>query len=318
MRVAFFGSGPFAVPALRALAASAHELVRIVTQPARPAGRGGKLRPTPVARTAEELGCEAVECADVNAAEAVADVAGLSADVICVADFGQMIREPIRRAARRGAFNMHGSVLPELRGAAPVNWAIIRGYARTGVTTFDLVDAMDAGDIYLIKETDIQPQERADELTARLADLGAQAVCETLAGLAAGTLTAALQDHSKKTLAPKLTKADGLIDWQAGATSIRNLIHGTWPWPGGQAVLHRKAGKDMDVTVARAEVVDESQGRPGVFDDDLLVGTGKGRLRILQVKPAGKRLMDWADFVNGCRVAAGDRFSRPEGNRDDS
>jgi methionyl-tRNA formyltransferase len=314
MRVVFFGSGAFAVPVVRALASSPHELVQIVTQPARPAGRGGKLRPTPVAQAAGELGREVVECADVNAPEAVADVTALTVDVICVADFGQMVREPMRTAARLGAFNMHGSVLPELRGAAPMNWAIIRGYTQTGVTTFDMVDGMDAGDVYLIRTLGIAPHETLEELKPRMADLGAQVVLETLDGLASGTLAATPQDHSQKTLAPKLTKADGLIDWHSDAVTIRNLIHGTWPWPGGHAILRRSEGKDVEVTIARVAVVDEGEGTPGVFDDDLLVGTGQGRLRILQVKPAGKRLMDWTDFANGCRVAAGDCLVRPEGH----
>ena len=314
MKVVFFGSGTFAVPSLAAVAASAHELVRIVTQPARPAGRGGKVRPTPVAAAAEQMGREVVECADVNSAKAIEAVAACGADVICVADFGQRVRQPMREAARLGALNVHGSILPELRGASPVNWAIIRGLERTGVTTFRLVDAMDAGAIYLTRETAIEPGETAEQLRARLAELGAQALCETLDGLAAGSLEATEQDHTKTTRAPKLKKSDGRIDWRADAKTIRNLIHGAWPWPGGQAVLARQAGGDVAIVIARATVEDSGGGgeSPGTFDDELWVQTGAGRLRIEQIKPAGKRLMAWADFVNGYRIAPGDRFAAVE------
>ncbi|HDZ21737.1 hypothetical protein LCGC14_0284990 [marine sediment metagenome] len=313
MKVVFFGSGTFAVPSLQA-AASAHEIVRIVTQRARPAGRGGKMRPTPVATAAEQMGREVVECGDVNSAEAVEAVAACGADVICVADFGQRVHRPMREAARLGALNVHGSILPALRGAAPVNWAIIRGLERTGVTTFRLVDEMDAGAIYLIKETAIEPGETAEQLKARLAELGAEAICETLDGLAAGSLEATEQDHTKATRAPKLKKSDGRIDWRADAKTIRDLIHGAWPWPGGQAVLARQAGGDVAVVIARATVEDVGGGgqSPGMFDDELRVRTGGGRLRIDQIKPAGKRLMAWADFVNGYRIALGDRFVEVE------
>jgi len=315
------GSGVFAVPALRAVAASGHDVVGVITQPARPAGRKGEPRATPVAVEAESLALDVTECANVNADESVRQAAALAADVICVVDFGQLVRRPMRQTARLGAFNVHGSILPALRGAAPVNWAIINGLTRTGVTTFSLVDEMDAGAVYVALETDILPDERADELKGRLAELGAEAARRTLDMLAAGDAQPTEQDHGKATLAPKLTKADGVIDWSAEAVTVRNRIHGTWPWPGGQAVLHRAAGKDCPVAIAAAEVVaDASQQaaprEPGALDDALNVTTEGGTLRILQIKPAGKRLMDWSAFVNGYRVVPGDRFSPPETSND--
>lgn len=308
MRVVFFGSGSFAVPSLAAVLASRHNVSLLVTQPARPAGRGGKLRRTPAAVLAAEHGVDIFECPDVNAADAIAAIKAHQADVICVVDFGQMIWADARNAARLGAFNMHGSLLPALRGAAPVNWAIINGLSRTGVTTFQVVDAMDAGAMYLQRETDIAPHETTVDLKERLAVLGAEAVCETLDRLAAGDIEAIDQDHSLKTLAPKLSKADGLIDFTTDAVSIRNRIHGTWPWPGGQAVVKRAAGKDIPVVIARAEAL-EGAGQAGVLNDDMRVGTGEGLLRVVEVKPAGKRLMPWVDFLNGSRLAPGDRFA---------
>ncbi len=307
MRVIFFGSGSFAVPSLAAALASRHEVTLLVTQPARSAGRGGKLRPTPAALLAAEHGLETFECPDVNAADAIAAIQAHQADVICVVDFGQMIWADARNAARLGTFNMHGSLLPALRGAAPVNWAIINGLTHTGVTTFQVVDAMDAGAMFLQRETDIAPHETAIDLKERLAAIGAETVCETLDRLDAGDIEAVEQDHSAKTLAPKLSKADGVIDFTADAVTVRNRIHGTWPWPGGQAVLKRAAGEDIPVVIARAEAL-EGAGQAGALNDEMLVGTGDGLLRVVEVKPAGKRLMPWADFLNGSRLTPGDRF----------
>ncbi len=309
MRVVFCGSGVFAVPSLRAVLTAGHEVVGVITQPPRPAGRGGHLKATPIAQTAGELGLHAVECPDINAPQAVADLAAAAADVICVADFGQFIRKAARRSAAMGAFNLHGSLLPQLRGAAPVNWAIVRGYNKTGVTTFYLVDRMDAGAIYLQAETDICPAETADELRGRLAEIGAGLVCRTLDLLAEGGALPRRQDESAATAAPQLKKTDGRIDWNADATTIRNLIHGTWPWPGGQAVFQRRDGKAVPVTFARAEVaLGQACGGAGEVDREGCIATGGGRLAVAEVQPSGKRLMSWRDFVNGYRVTEGDYF----------
>jgi methionyl-tRNA formyltransferase len=310
MRVAFFGSGALAVPVLARVATSSHELVAIVTQPARPAGRGGKLRPTPVREHANVHGLDVIECPNVNTPEAVEQIKGLTPDVICVVDFGQMVRQTMREAAPLRAFNVHASLLPLLRGAAPVNWAIIEGHDVTGVTTFDLVDGMDAGAMYVQRSTEIRPHETAVELKERLGEIGAQAACETLDRLADGHTEAIEQDHSKMTLAPKMSKSDGVIGFAGSAASVCCRILGTWPWPGGQATLQRAEGKDVSVVIARAEAepAEVIGGVAGVFDDDLLVQTGSGRVRILEIKPAGKKLMAFDDFVNGYRVAAGDRF----------
>jgi methionyl-tRNA formyltransferase len=302
------------VPSVGAIVDSAHELALVVTQPARPAGRGGKLRRTPAAEAASARGVSVLECPDVNAAEAIEAIQAARPDVLCVVDFGQMIGQAVRELAPHQSFNLHGSILPALRGAAPINWAIINGDERTGLTTFRVVEAMDAGPVYLTCETDIRPDETAEDLKPRLATLGAQLVCETLYLLESGQAELHEQDHSLKTLAPKLTKVDGRIDFSGDAAGVRNRIHGTWPWPGGQARLERQAGKPVNVVVARAEVAEaddaEEQGdlTPGTFDDDLTVQTGQGRLAIVEIKPAGKTLMPFADFVNGYRVAPGDRF----------
>jgi len=314
MRTVFCGSGRFAVPSLRAAFATEHELVSVVTQPARAAGRGGSLRATPVAEAAAELGVEAWPCPNINAPEALEALGKLGADVLCVADFGQMIRQAAREQFRLDAFSVHASLLPALRGAAPINWALIRGHKRTGVTTFSLVDAMDAGPIYVQTPTDIRPDETAEELRARLADLGAEAACRTLDLLASGEAVGKAQDHSQATPAPRMKKSDGRINWSAPAQRVCGLIRGTWPWPGGQTVLHRKQGKPVPVVIARAAPVGvAASGLPaGQLDEDLCVAAGEGRVRIEQIKPAGKRLMAWQDFAHGYRPVPGDRFGGPE------
>lgn len=308
MRVVFCGSGVFAVPSLRALAAAGHQIAAVITQPARPAGRGGKLTQTAVARTAPALGLEPIGLADINTEESFGKIHSLRPDVICVVDFGQLIGRPVRDEAAVSTFNLHGSLLPELRGAAPVSWAIIRGYKQTGVSTFELVDKMDAGPIYVQVPTEIGPQETAQELRARLADIGAEAVGRTLEMLAAGACCPTPQDEAKVTLAPKLKKTDGRIDWTADAATICNLVRGARPWPSAQALFVRSDQREVPVSIAAASVAPGPDGPSGSIDKELLVAAGKGRVRIEQIIPAGGRLMSWRDFVNGYRVGPCDRF----------
>jgi methionyl-tRNA formyltransferase len=309
MRVVFCGSGNFAVPSFRAIVGGACDLVGVLTQPARPAGRGGKLRHTPIAIAAEELSIDVTPCADINSDESLSLLRSLRPDVIAVVDFGQMIRAAARGCAEIDTINLHGSLLPALRGAAPVNWAIMRGCAVTGVTTFSLVGPVDAGAMIARMQTDIAPGERADELKIRLADMGSELMCKTLDLLASGQVQLTEQDHSQATHAPLMKKSDGIIDWSADAETVTHLAHGAWPWPGGQAVLKRSDGKEIPLVIARAEAVGgDVTAQPGTLDDDLCVATGKGRVRILELKPAGKRLMAFRDFANGYRLTAGDSF----------
>ena len=312
MRIVFCGSGLFAVFSLKAIISAGHQVVSVVTQPARPRGRGGKISVTQVERFANEMDLPVFEAPDINQAISVESISSLEPDIICVVDFGQFIRQSVCKLAKLSTFNLHGSLLPELRGAAPINWAVMRGYGITGVTTFELVDKMDAGPVYLKKDMAIQPSETAEELRLRMAELGGLAVQETIELLASGDAKPIAQDDSKATLAPLLAKADGWIDWSGTAESCRCLIHGTWPWPGGHTLFSRADGKDISVGIARVEA-DQTPATtpPGAFDDELLIGTSSGRVRILQIKPAGGRLMDWKDFVNGYRVSPGDRFISP-------
>lgn len=314
MRVVFCGSGSFAIPSLQAILDSGHDVTGVVTQPARRAGRGGKLRPTDIAQLARTAGLTPLETPDINSPEAIDAIGEMRPQVICVAEYGQMIRETVRKLAELDTFNLHASILPELRGAAPVNWAIIRGYHSTGVTTFSLVDRVDAGDVYLEASTPIEPEDTAQILRQKLAKIGSGVVIETIELIGSGVRPKP-QDANAVTLAPRLSKTDGRIDWGLTAEMVRNLIHGTWPWPGGQSILHH-GGHQTKVTIASASVNPApTSSPPGTLEDDLSVATGAGRLQIDMIKPAGKRLMPWRDFVNGSRPVAGDCFNSEENDQ---
>ena len=311
MRIVFCGSGEVAVLTLEALHESPHQIAAVITQPPHKAGRGGALKPTPIQGLCGSLGLSVVQCPDINEAGQVAAIGRLAPQVIVVVDFGQMVRRQVRETPQYGAVNIHASLLPELRGAAPVNWAIIRGFKRTGVTVFTIADALDAGDILLSESVAIGPEETAAELRARLARLGADLVLRTLAGLEAGTLKPRPQAPERATPAPKLTKADGVIDFSQDARAIVCRILGTWPWPGARPDFHHADRPGVRVIFARARQASTGRQNPatgGTIAEDLRINVADGRVEMLELKVAGKRLMGWKDFVNGYRVRPGDRF----------
>lgn len=309
MRLVFCGSGEVAAPSLAALHAAGHDIAAVYTQPPRKAGRGGKLRRTPIAELAAELGLPAVEAENINRDGHPEAIAGSGAAMVAVVDFGQIISRKVRQATPLGSVCMHVSLLPELRGAAPINWAIIRGLKRTGVTTFQVVREIDAGPIYLQESLDIGPEETAEELRGRLSALGGSLLIRTVEGLAAGAMEAREQDHFLATMAPKLEKTDGRLDFTQGAAAIANRIRGTWPWPGVHADFIHAGGKPVRVILARARAhPGSSVTEPGTLSTQLHINTHDGAIEVLELQVAGKRLMGWRDFVNGYRAAAGDRF----------
>lgn len=311
MRIVFCGSGEVAVPTMEALCLAGHEIRAVYTQPPRQAGRGGKLTSTPVDQRASVMGLLVVQALNINAPEHLEVMRQADPQLIVVVDFGQKVGQAVRDIAPLGAFNMHASLLPGLRGAAPINWAIIRGLPATGVTTFALVDKMDAGPVYLQESLAIDPLETAEELRHRLARLGAEVVLKTVAGLEAGTLAAKEQDHSQATIAPKLKKDDGILNFAEAGQALANRIRGTWPWPGAHADFVHEGRPPVRVIFARARALPmagPNPAEPGTLADDLAVNVSDGRLEVLELKVAGKRLMHWKDFVNGYRLAKGDRF----------
>lgn len=293
------GTPEFAVPSL-ALLSERHRVVDVFTQPNRPAGRGRKLLAPPVKRKAEELGLPVFQPARVGVDEAYARLVRDAPEAIAVVGYGQMIPKRIRTLPAHGCVNVHSSLLPKYRGAAPVNWAIVRGETRTGVTTMRIARAMDAGDIYLTRETEIGPDERASELNRRLAPMGARLLLATLSGLESGTVRAVPQDHSAATRAPLIRRQDGLIDWSRPARSLYNRLRGFDPWPG---VFSFFRGKRLRIHAARPSAEGGlGPGRLRIEGRRLAVGCGKGRLLVDEVQMEGRKRVSAEDFSRGIRL----------------
>lgn len=316
MKVVYFGSDDFGLPALEALAAAdRHELVGVVSQPDRPAGRGRHLTPTPVSAWALQSGRPLIRPDSVNKPDPLAQIQAWGGDIGVVIAFGQKLGDPLLDGFEHGCVNLHCSLLPRYRGAAPVPWAVVNGERETGVTVFRLVEKMDAGPVVFQQATPVEPTETAGELRDRLAAMGPHAVLATLDAVAEGTAEFVEQDHAQATPAPKLSKADGLVDWSQSAVVIAARIRGLYPWPGVRAEYISHKGRAEQVVLVRA--VAEAAGdvpegtQPGMLLDDLAVATGLGAVRLLEVKPAGRGVMSWQDFVNGRHVQPGDRFCNP-------
>jgi methionyl-tRNA formyltransferase len=311
MRVMFFGSGEFGLPTLGWLH-ERHEVVAVVSQPDRPAGRKRVLTPTPVAAWALERGLPLLREGDVNRRAFVEQVAALEAEASVVIAFGQKLGPALIEAMGRLAVNLHASLLPVYRGAAPINWAMIHGEARTGVSVIGLAQRMDAGAVYATEAVDIDPRETAGELHDRLAGLGPAAVERVLEQLEAGRLQPMPQDHSRATRAPKLSKADGTTGFDMPAAEVRARVHGLTPWPGcrvrwtregqqqGVLTLHRVADRS-DAPVDRGE-----RPEPGGVLEGGAVVCGQGVVELLALQKPGGRVMGWDEFVRGTPVRAGD------------
>lgn len=313
MRLVFFGSGAFAVPPLRKLANLPHDIAMVVTQPDRPAGRGKQLQPTPVAVQAATEGLPVEKCENVNEPGFVKKIQSLRADLGVVAAFGQLMKEPIRKAFPGECVNLHASLLPGYRGAAPIHHAILAGEKRTGVTVFRLVDRMDAGPILLTRETEIGPDETCGHLHDRLARIACDAIEATLKlyeddPFPPGTE----QDDAQATKAPKIRKTDGYLRFDVPAEEIARRCRAMTPWPGAKC-RYISAGDDparaTEVTLTSVSVVPGTCGEaPGVITDVLSIATARDFLEIHGIQPAGKKEMPWRDFVNGRHVQPGDRF----------
>ncbi|MHC4193396.1 MAG: methionyl-tRNA formyltransferase [Planctomycetota bacterium] len=314
MKIVYLGSGDFGLECLNALSKSSHDLEFIVTQPPALAGRGRKPRPTSVANWAIEHSVPYIEAEDANASAVVAEIAARKPGLIVVVAFGQKIGEQVIKLPPKGIINVHASLLPKYRGAAPINWAIIKAESETGISIITVVEKMDAGDILDQAKTDIGPDETAGELHDRLAILAAPLLLDTLDKIEKGTAVYIEQDHSQATLAPKLKKSDGFLDFSEPAESLARRIRGFWPWPGASAAyMSRKTDKSERVTIAMAEVIETSNPSSlpaGTLDEKLNVICGQDALKIEKIKPDGSRLMEFRDFVNGRATRPGDALSK--------
>jgi methionyl-tRNA formyltransferase len=308
MKVLFYGTPEFALPTLEALLRH-HQVVAVVTQPDRPAHRGQRLTPPPVKVRAEAAGLPVLQPTRLRDAGWPERLRAFAADVAVVVAFGQILPKAVLDVPPRGSINVHASLLPRYRGAAPIAWAIMRGERVTGISTFLMDEGMDTGPILLQSPpVAIGPEETAGELGDRLARRGAEVLMETLARLDA--LTPRAQRHEDATLAPRLKKSDGHLDWDRPARQLFDIIRGCNPWPG--ALTTSPAGR---LTVWRARAVDvrglNPPGRLTPDDGELVIPTADGGVLPLEVQPENKRRMAWAEYLRGARLTAGAPFTKP-------
>jgi methionyl-tRNA formyltransferase len=305
LRVLFYGTPSFARPAFEAIHRH-HTIVAVVTQPDRPAHRGQKLTPSPIKTAALAVGLPVLQPPRLRDLEWPERLRGLGADVAVVVAFGQILPQAVLDAPRRGSINIHASILPRFRGAAPIQWAIIRGEQVSGITTFQMDAGMDTGPVLLTVETPIREAETAGELAERLAVLGAEVVLDTLARL--DTLTPRPQRHEAATLAPRLKKTDGVLDWQRPASDLVNLVHGCNPWPGATTSI---AGRALTLWRARAVPGTAEPGMLIPCERTLAVAAGVGAVLPFEVQPESRRSVGWDEFLRGSRLAAGQRLAIP-------
>ena len=317
MRILFCGTPQFAVPTLKyLLALSDFEIVGVITQPDRPRGRGQEVSFSPVKETAVAANVAVHQPEKIRAPENEALLRRLAPDCVVIIAYGQIIPARLLPIPRLGWINLHASLLPKYRGAAPINWAIVNGETRTGVTTMRIDAGMDTGEMLLRSEIEIGAKETAPDLAARLSESGASLMAETLRGLAAGSITAQAQNHAEASYAPMLKKEDGRIDWKRPAMEIYNRMRGFAPWPGayttfrGQSchVWGEPVSKERDASLASGAGGTE----PGALcgeRNELFVWCGDATvLRLLTVKVEGRKPVKASDFANGARLKSDERF----------
>ena len=316
MRIIYFGSSSFGLPCLQAIHHSDHELVGVFTQPARPAGRHrSHLTPTDVAQWCQANQVDCIEAKNINAPDMAAKIAACEADLLVVIAFGQKISQDVIALQRHRAVNVHASLLPKYRGAAPIHWAIMNGETETGVSIITLADEMDAGEVLAQGATAVEPEDTFESMHEKLSQLSVPVLMETIGRIQNGTATYTPQDPAKVTYAPKLKKADGYIDWNKSADDIVNHIRGLRPWPGAQSMyVSSETGRHWRVGLVSATAVErkDANGITGQLDTDLSVICGDGALRINKIKPAGSHRMDFEAFVNGHQCRPGDLFISAE------
>ncbi|HET9985138.1 MAG TPA: methionyl-tRNA formyltransferase [Longimicrobiales bacterium] len=314
MRIVFWGTPDFALPSLRALVGEDHDVVAVVTQPDRPAGRGRALTPPPVKEAALAERIPVLQPERARGDEFVAALRAMEPDLSVVVAFGQLLRREVLDLPRLGSINVHASLLPALRGAAPINWAIMRGDAQTGITIMRMAERLDAGPILRQVPEPIGPEETARDLAVRLSEIGAEALVETLALFELGEITEREQDEALATYAPRLTREDAHVDWTRGAAEIDHRIRGLDDVPGAWSRLH---GNDLKLfRPLPLPDGDHGPGAPGTVvsvtpldpTHGIVVACGDGAVAIREVKPAGKRRMTAAEWARGRGVAVGDRL----------
>jgi methionyl-tRNA formyltransferase len=309
MKLIFLGTPEFAVPTLEALVAAGHNILEVITQPDRPKGRHQTLTPSPVKLAALRHDLKVFQPDRIRQAESVAHLRALAPDAMVIVGYGQIIPQSIIDIAPLGVINVHASLLPELRGAAPIQWSIARGHEKTGVTTMRIDSGLDTGDIAMKWETPVDPDETAPELSPRLASAGADLLLKTLIGLANETIKPVPQNNSLATLAPILKKEDGRIDWTLPAKTIHNLIRGLQPWPGAFTMFR---GQSLHLWRSRL-VATKWNLAPGalVQDEGVFAVAGDGAaLQLLELQLEGRKRMPAEVFANGHRITTTEQLGK--------
>ena len=308
MRVVFFGTSEFAVPALRALAKSVHTVGPVVAAPAQPSGRGRKLVQSPVEQEARALGIAVLTPENPNDPTFITELKSQSPDAAVLAAYGYILKPHLLAVPSLGFLNIHPSLLPKYRGAAPIQRAILAGEQQTGVTVIVLSEQVDAGDIIAQEAAPVGEDETAGELSRRLADAGARLVLDALTRYGDGTANRTPQDAKLASRAPKITKLERNIDWRDSAEGVHNRIRALSPEPGAVTSFRQRR-----IVLLRSRVHSTADGgEPGqllVRHSGLVVATGSGAIEIVELKPEGKRAQTGSDFRNGHHLVAGERFA---------
>ena len=312
MRLIFFGAGAFGVPTLDRLS-GAHDVLAVVSQPDQPAGRRRVMTPTPVAQWGIDRDLPVLRASDVNTPGFIDEVRQLEADASVVIAFGQKLSPPLIQAMGRLAVNLHSSLLPQYRGAAPINWAMINGDLHTGLSVIGLAQTMDGGEVYAMAKTPIDPYETAGELHDRLAAMGPEPVLKVLDDLETSALAPIGQDHALATRAPKLKKSDGTVDFEQDAETTRARIHGLTPWPGCKVWWFKQDGtlavpEPLTLKRVRSHAGESHDRPPGEVLANGRIACVSGTIELLEVQLPGKRVMPLSQFLQGHRFEQGDRL----------
>lgn len=315
-RLVLMGTGPFAVPSFEALRAAGHEIALVVTKPQPPVKSRKGPPPNPVRQWAEEHGLPIFDPATINDTEAIAKVGSMHPDLLVVCDYGHILKPEALATARRGGINLHGSLLPKFRGAAPVQWALLSGEETTGVSVIHMTPRLDGGPVVAVREMPIRDDETAGQLEERLAEIGVDATLEAVEKIAhwdGQSVIGEIQDATKVTKAPRLNKSDGEIDWGRTARELDYHIRGMQPWPAAFTHFEIGGGKPpLRLVIREIEFTDDETGDrcPGeiLTDEGFCVATADRIVRVVRLQPAGKKEMSGTDFLRGHQPADGSRL----------
>lgn len=303
------GTPEFAAPSLKALIEAGEDVAAVVTQPDKPKGRGKQLTPPPVKELALKYNIPVLQPEKIRDEAFINIIQKLRPDIIVVIAYGKILPKAILDIPPKGCINVHASLLPKYRGAAPINWAIINGEKETGITTMLMDEGMDTGDILLTERVEIQDNDTTDSVYEKLKDIGANLLIKTISGLKKGTIQPIDQDDSHATYAPMLKKEDGRIDWAIKPEEIRNLIRGMYPWPGAYT---RWEGKQLKIFKAQVVSEERISEEPGAIiktsTDGIYVATGAGILLITELQPENKSKMSASEFIKGYKIGKGQIF----------